>query len=361
MYPYSSDKAAHQARKLLRTASRVLGTVDPSGPVTGLLDGALPLPPGDPRYRSRHAFEPRFSETSSGSLAFSVQVPENGPGGSGGVSAASHEVRHLVGSNLGRGALQWFDRNTDAARSTAHGDDSATVVSAFDRDGFREAQVTYLWGPWFTEGMPDIARRVAETVVGTVPGARPAFTTIRAARQCGSQAMTFGLDAELPLAALAPVMDQLGLGNQHQSLVTAVAFALGARYTLPAGSALLTFRPLRSGLELRLDIDLELVPDLPPQIADLLALELSTRPRSLRALEQWVAAFSPDGEESPGSLSVLSVTVRPDMPARLSLYIRPHVVNDAEPGVPAAVGTYAPAPAGGIPAPVGTVTTAGWR
>ena len=63
MYPYSSDKAAHQARKLLRTASRVLGTVDPSGPVTGLLDGALPLPPGDPRYRSRHAFEPRFSET----------------------------------------------------------------------------------------------------------------------------------------------------------------------------------------------------------------------------------------------------------------------------------------------------------
>ena len=79
--------------------------------------------------------------------------------------------------------------------------------------------------------------------------------------------MTFGLDAELPLAALAPVMDQLGLGNQHQSLVTAVAFALGARYTLPAGSALLTFRPLRSGQELRLDSDLELVPDLPDDIA----------------------------------------------------------------------------------------------
>ncbi len=29
----------------------------------GLLEGALPLPPGDPAYGSRRAFEPRFSET----------------------------------------------------------------------------------------------------------------------------------------------------------------------------------------------------------------------------------------------------------------------------------------------------------
>ena len=332
MYPYSSDKAAHQARKLLRTASRVLGTVDPSGPVTGLLEGALPMPPGDPGYRSRRAFEPRFSETSSGSLAFSVQVPENGPAGSGGVSAASQEVRHLLGSNFGRQSLAWFDRNSDRSRSMAGDGDSATVVSAFDRDGFREAQVTYLWGPWFTDGLPEMARRVGETVMTTVPGAEPAFTTIRAARQSGSQAMTFRLKAELPLSSLQPMMAQLGLGQQHQSLMTAVAFALGARYNLPAHCCLLTFRPMRHGLELRLDVDLELVPDLPENIADLLALELSERPRSLHALEHWVAAFSPEGEESPGSLSVLSVTVRPDMPARLSLHIRPRVVS--EPAVP---------------------------
>jgi hypothetical protein len=331
MYPYSSDKAAHQARKLLRTASRVLGTVDPSGPVTGLLDGALPMPPGDPTYRSRRAFEPQFSETSSGSLAFSVQVPENGPAGSGGVSAASHEVRHLLGRNFGRQALTWFDRNTERAQSDPAGGDSATVASAFDRDGFREASVTYLWGPWFTDGLPDTARRVGETVMTTVPGAQPAFTTIRAARQSGSQSMTFRLGSELPLAALSPMMDQLGLGPQHQSLMTAVAFALGARYTLPANSSLLTFRPMRHGIEMRLDVDLEQVPDLPENIADLLALELNERPRSLRALEHWVAAFSPEGEESPGSLSVLSVTVRPDMPARLSLHIRPRVVSNPTP------------------------------
>lgn len=348
MYPYSSDKAAHQARSLLRTASRVLGTVDPSGPVTGLLDDALPLPPGDPRYHARHAFEPRFSETSSGSLAFSVEVPENGPGGSGGVSAANQEVRHLLGTNFGRRALLWFDRNTDLARSAVSDDDSATVVSAFDRDGFREAQVTYRWGPWFTDSLPDVARQVAETVVATLPGARPAFTTVRAARQCGSQAMTFRLETDLPLAVLAPMMTQLGLGPQHQSLMTAVAFALGARYTLPADCCLLTIRPMRHGIELRLDVDLELVPDLPPDIADLLALQLSERPRSLRSLEQWVAAFSTESDASPGSLSVLSVTVRPDMPARLSLYIRPRVVTSP---VPVPNGVVAP----------GVVTAAGAR
>jgi hypothetical protein len=362
MYPYSSDKAAHQARKLLRTASRVLGTVDPSGPVTGLLDGALPMPSGDPAYRSRRAFEPRFSETSSGSLAFSVQVPENGPAGSGGVSAASREVRHLLGSNFGRQALLWFDRNTDRPRSMASDGDSATVVSAFDRDGFREAQVTYLWGPWFTDGLPPLARKVGETVLTTVPGAEPAFTTVRAARQSGSQAMTFRLTSELPLASLRPMMDQLGLGQQHQSLMTAVAFALGARYTLPAGCCLLTFRPMRHGIELRLDVDLELVPDLPDNIADLLALELSERPRSLHALEHWVAAFSPEGEESPGSLSVLSVTVRPDMAARLSLHIRPRVVSDAAPSEPEPV----PVGAGAVNgvsngASNGYAGTAGWR
>ena len=336
MYPYSSDKAAHQARRLLRTASRVLGTVDPSSAVTGLLDGALPLPPGDPRYRTGHAFEPRFSETAGDSLAFSIQVPENGPGGPGGVSAASQEVRQLLGSNLGRPALLWFDRHTDAARSTAADEDLTTVISAFDRDGFREAQVTYLWGPWFSQNLPDPARRVAATVMETVPGAEPAFATIRTARQYGSQAMTFRLRAELPLAALAPMMEQLGLGRQHRSLMTAVAFALGARYTLPPRAALLTLRPLRHGLELRLDVDLEQVPDLPPNLADLLALQLSERPRSLRSLEQWVAAFSADGDESPGSLSVLSVTVRPDMGARLSLYIRPHLVTQPANGPVAA-------------------------
>jgi hypothetical protein len=141
--------------------------------------------------------------------------------------------------------------------------------------------------------------------------------------------MSFRVAAELPLAALRPVMDDLGLGHHHPSLMTGVALLLGARYTLPPGSALITVRPLPRGLELRLDIDLEAIPDLPPNVAGLLALQLGERPRSLRALEQWASAFTPDDDHGPGTLSVLSVTVRPDMGARLSVYLRPRLLTDA--------------------------------
>ena len=173
--------------------------------------------------------------------------------------------------------------------------------------------------------------------------------------------MTFRLSQELPLAALGPVMEQLGLGRSHQSLVTAVAFALGARYTLPAGSALLTLRPLRRGLEMRLDVDLEAIADLPESIADLIALQMGERPRSLRALEQWVAAFSPEEGTGPGTLSVLSITVRPDMGARPALYIRPHLVSTGAP-VPAPptqewAGAHGIAEDSTVPSPTG----GGWR
>jgi hypothetical protein len=338
----TNRNAAADARQLLRGAARVLGTVDPSNDVAGLLQGALPLPAGDPRYERTHPFEPHFSETSGGSLSFAVRVPENGPAGSGGVSAASQEVRRMLGANLGRRAIDWFDRRTGAARSVAVDDADAAVVSSFDRDGFREAQVTYLWGPWFTESLPDSALRVAAVVMNGLAGSEPAFTTIRAARTSGSQAMTFRLGSELPLAALKPLMDDLGLGHHHPSLMTSVALVLGARFTLPADSVLLTIRPLHSGLELRLDIDLELVGDVPPNVAELLALQLGERPRSLRALEQWVAAFSPDDDHGPGTLSVLSVTVRPDMAARLSLYVRPRVVTNGATQNPAGAPTREP-------------------
>jgi hypothetical protein len=126
------------------------------------------------------------------------------------------------------------------------------------------------------------------------------------------------------------MMDALGLGGKHAGLMSAVAFVLGARFTLPPGSCSISLRPTRSGVELRLDIDLEMVPDLPPQLMSLLRLQLGERPQSLRALDSWLFAMTPEGFGHPGTLSVLSVCVRPDMPARISIHLRPPVLD--EPG-----------------------------
>jgi len=68
---------------------------------------------------------------------------------------------------------------------------------------------------------------------------------------------------------------------------------------------------------------LGMVPDLPPQFLDLLALGLSERPRQLRAMARWLRAFTPEGQDWPGEFSVLSVRTSPQTPARVALYLRP--------------------------------------
>jgi hypothetical protein len=159
-----------------------------------------------------------------------------------------------------------------------------------------------------------------------MPSLRPALTTVHCGRQHGGQTITFQVEGALHLNDLKPLMDTFGLGSQHTRLLNAVAFVLGARFTLPPGTALVTLRPATLGMEMRLDVDLEGIPDVPPNVASLLQLELVERPQSLNALELWVAAMTPDGYLSPGSLSVLSVVVRPDMGPRVSIDMRPSVV-----------------------------------
>jgi hypothetical protein len=164
----------------------------------------------------------------------------------------------------------------------------------------------------------------------TQPGLRPAYSSIRCGRTSGSQQVSFTVESSLALDALRPMMDAIGLGEKHAGLMSAVAFVLGARFTLPPGCCGITLRPTRKGVEMRLDIDLEMVPDLPPQLMSLLRLQLGERPQSLRALDSWLFAMTPEGFGHPGTLSVLSVCVRPDMSARISIHLRPPVLE--EPG-----------------------------
>jgi hypothetical protein len=56
----------------------------------------------------------------------------------------------------------------------------------------------------------------------------------------------------------------------------------------------------------------------------LLNLAMSDRPQSQRLLKQWLEAMTPDDEDAPGRISVVSFRVLPQLNTRCSLYIRPN-------------------------------------
>src|SRR6266852_1148582 len=212
----------------------------------------------------------------------------------------------------------------------------AQLGTSFDRDGVRESMVTYEWSPDLMDAFPEALYRLARTAIDSVPGLRPAYSSIRCGRTSGSQQVTFAIDAPLSLNALQPLMDRLGLGDKQAGLMSAIAFILGARFTLPHNSISITLRPLRGGTELLLDVNLEAIPDLPPQLMSLLRLQMAERTQSLRSMDAWLIAMTPEGYKSPGTLSILSVCVRPDMPARITIHIRPPVLEQPPSGAPPA-------------------------
>jgi hypothetical protein len=106
---------------------------------------------------------------------------------------------------------------------------------------------------------------------------------------------------------------------------------LGARFVLPPETATITLRPTRGGLELRLDVDLDRLPDVPEPLAPLLQLQMAERPRSVREWQNWLAAFTQEGYRRAGSFSVLSVTVGPDDRAWIALHLRPAAIEEPEP------------------------------
>lgn len=325
----TTDTAASRAKALLHGAARQLRTVDPVDLLGDVLDESLPGPAGSAIHSGRRALEPRFSELGAGPLAFDL-VP-GGPAASprDRIDRATGTMRQLTARSFGRNALRWLDGRIEVA--PALGSYSATwgasMGSGFGPEGLRESSVYMEWGPQLMDSLPAHLHRVVSIVLDSLPGVRPSFSTIRCGPGAGTQQVTFEVSHALPLERLRPLMERLGLAHQHTSLMSACALLLGARYVLPPEAGMLTVRLTRTGVELRLDVDLAAIPDPPPQIAQLIGLHLTERPRSLRAFRSWVAAMTPHGYHSPGRLSVLSIGVRPDMPARLSLHLCPAAIE----------------------------------
>jgi len=317
--------AAAKAREILYQAARNLGSANPLEDVGHVLDQSLAFPLGE-RYHSSDPLRPSFSETTPENLSFTISADGKNVTPSDRIESATQAMSDIVRNRFGTPALRWLDDKVDGMksggyqRSASYG---AQFGSSFDRNGVTESFVQYEWGPLLMDSLPGPLFRIARVALETLPGLRPSLSTVRCGRSSGSQQITFDVERALPLANLQPLMERLGLGHRHGGLMSAAAFILGARFTLPPDTATLTLRPTRVGVELRLDVNLDALPDPPAQLMALMRLQMTERPKSIQGLDRWLMALTPDGYPGPGTVSVLSVWVRPDLPARVALYLRP--------------------------------------
>ncbi len=320
------------AKRLLRQASSHLGLADPLADVGEALEHSLAFPLGE-RYNCGDPLSPHFAETTPETLAFTVSPQGPGVTPADRVESSTHALRNIVGRNFGPQALRWLDGKTEPVRggcqhSASYG---ASFGSSFDRDGVVESFAQYEWGPQTADALPGPLFKIVRLAMESLPGLRPTLSTIRCGRSSGSQQISFEIDRALPLANLQPLMERLGLGQRHAGLMSAVAFVLGARFTLPPDTAMITLRPTRAGIELRLDINLDALPDPPAQLMALMRLQMTERPKSVQGLDRWLMALTPDGYPGPGTVSVLSAWVRPDLPARLAIFLRPALFETPAP------------------------------
>jgi len=318
--------------KRLRQAARQLNTADPNLVLKPLLEKTFSLPAGDPRYGANSLtpgaapLELSFSEMEPKILRFTVEPLGPSAGPIDRRDESTREMRRLVRDFFGRDALHWFDEQSEEWRDSGSGSKlqyGAFFGSSYDHDGLFSSKVYYETQPHQLRSLPDSLFGLVTIALQTMPNLVPLFTSITCKREHGSQRMTFLHRGRLRLAELAPLLDQLGLGNQLSGLMQTFGLALGGRFELPDNSVLIALENGRDGPELELYVLLGMIPDLPRNFLDLLVMGLSERPRELNAMIRWLNAFTPEDGDWPGNFSVLSVKTSPERSPRVSLYLRP--------------------------------------
>lgn len=316
----------------LQSAAQALHTVDPVPVMAPLLDRTFSLPQGAPEYAANTLtpgavpFEPSFSEREADALRFTLEPLPPGASPVARQQEATREMRRLVAPRFGSDALRWFDRCSEEWRgATAHPRAAygAWFGTAFDGDGLAASKVYYELQPSQIRALSPKLQQLVQVVLATIPQLVPIFTSIRCGRNQGKQRVTFYHRGPLQLRSLGPLLGRLGLDHQLAGVMQIIGLVLGGRFELPDKSVLLGLSETGEGPELKLEVMLGMISDLPPGFLDLLSMCLCERPRQLRALSRWLRAFTPRGFDWPGNFSVLSVRVTPRTGARVALYLRP--------------------------------------
>lgn len=330
--PRNKRPMAAHVKQSLALASQALGVKNPLPYVSPLIDRTFSRPEDDVSYADNALtpgavpFEPSFSEAEPDKLRFTIEPLGPGCSPVSRRDEATREMRRLIAPIFGNEALRWFDARSEEWRGMSglgwmsYG---AWFGSAFDEDGLYATKIYYELLPSQIEALAPNLARLTQMVMTEMPGLMPIFTSIGCKRDAGSQRVTFMHRGPLVVAALGPLMNRLGIGHQLPSLMRAVGVALGGRFELPNGGVLLGLRDTPDGVELKLEILLAALPDLPARFLDLLRLGLAERPRQLAALDRWLSAFGVEDAGEQGHFSVLSVRVTPKSAARISLYVRP--------------------------------------
>lgn len=316
----------------LMVAARTLRTADPGRYVGGIIEDSFAYPMGDRRYAHNHMvpgaapFLPKFQSEQQRALSFALEPlgPDASP--SDRRDSATREMRRLVNDNFGQSALKWYDGASESERGLGRGSAvnyGAFFGSSFDAAGLQTATVTYEGGPNTPNNVnPGLARLIMASMAA-MPGMRPVFTTLVAGRDYGSQWMTFLLTNGFRLTAMQPMLDELRLGQRLAGILQVVGVALGGRFDIPPGAALVAFGRGPEGVSLELQIMLDAIPDVPPNFLQLLTMNLRERPRELSALERFLEAFTPEDNIWPGRFSILSIRIGPQGPPRIGLSLRP--------------------------------------
>ena len=316
----------------LRSAAMKIGTANPVGVIGNMLDRTFSLPAGDQRYANNALtpgaapFEPSFSELEPHSLRFTVEPLGPEASGLDRRDEATREMRRLVRHFFGQEALHWFDGRSEEWRGSGSGaklNYGAFFGTGFDPGGLYTSKVYYETLPDQIESLPYSLFGLVSTALRMMPNLIPLFTTVACRRDTGSQRVTFLHRGALRLAELGPLLDALGLGKQLAGIMQIFGLALGGRFELPENSVLLALGQGGRGPELEIYALLGMIPDVPPNFLDLLAMGLTERPRELQAMLRWLNAFTPETEEWPGNFSVLSVRTHAQSAPRISLHLRP--------------------------------------
>lgn len=321
-----------QVKQRLETAARSLRATNPTPFMARLIDDTFPLPAGDRSY-AHNALAPgsiplesQFGANRPGTLAFNLEPLGPGASGADRRDTATREMRRMVHDSFGSGALHWVDAMSEPFRGISRSSAlnyGAFFGSSFDKNGLQTVNVSYENnGDQLGDLNPGLTQLVAQAIAA-VPGLRPVFTTLVAGRDHGSQRMTFLLTNNVRVAELQPLMDSLGLGDRLGGMLQIIGVALGGRFDLPAGSALLGLGRGPEGAELELHVMLDAIPDVPPNFLQLLTMNLRERPRELAALEGFMSAFTPENDVWPGRFSILGIRVSPGGPPKVNLFLRP--------------------------------------